>query len=612
MSIASRQKAPLLNNIEVLGVAAVNTAFGRAVNVSPNVDWNDRTPLTDGYIDLYEGGKQHQNKHLLGRVLPQVKSKSYRSARETPAKFPIRRDDLLGFRRLGGVLFIHACLIGEAEQTEIKYAVLTPFHIDRLLETMKPAQKSLSVRLKTLPSDPASIEQIVRFSWQAQGELNAIRSWESLLQDGDNLEISSDEPIRLDGPLSLDDPSRNYFGVLTRESGLELSVELRGLLLPLPYIGEEVEMNVSAGDVTFTQGFLKRVDSTTVEMKLSEGVTLTLEKHENNSVSGGISMVPQAHLLGRLRDLGFCAALEEGLPLRLGTTEVAIVDPPSERQLKSLLESLRKLHRVLEHLGANLELVMLDDITSKQNDALLGLYQVLFEGASMPMEYREPIRITQPVGNWALELMVTPEGDDEWKLQSLTQAATVGQIAATAGDERFLVTAYEVVADEAIARTLNLDLNHVCEAYERIGALPNTPELATDTVLNFVRASDSEPRRSLEFLAAAGDLNNWILQSYPRTHIAVLNQMQIKARGVGLTDEDRGVIRGVRRAAMRVGDEEIELAVGCAVLLNEPEEVRELLADLNVERRERFRAWPIARLLRDVGAVHKADAEVAE
>lgn len=65
----------------------------------------------------------------------------------------------------------------------------------------------------------------------------------------------------------------------------------------------------------------------------------------------------------------------------------------------------------------------------------------------------------------------------------------------------------------------------------------------------------------------------------------VLNHMQIKARRGDLSESDRVRVRAISRTALRAGEDQLPVAVGCAVLLEEPEEVRELLDELSPVRR---------------------------
>lgn len=563
------------------------------------MDAYDRTPLTDGYIDLYRGPGQHAKGNILGRVRPQVKSSSYRLAREVRKTFSLSREDLQGFRAVGGVLFIHVGMIGTTGESVIRYATLNPFRIDEMLKAMKPKQKSASFRLKPLPTDPAAILTIVEFQWQTQAEASVNGFDEALLKEVQSLTIRSDEPVNYDRPLQLDDPKRSYSILATTKGGLTLPLPLRGELIPASYLEHEIEVEITAGETTFTSAIARQLSPETMQIMPSQALTIELTRQESGELGGRVNLVPQQQLLPRLKDLEFCAALERGERLHLGTMETTITDDLGEPQLPGALEPLRKIHRVLSHFGANLDLVLLDAITAQQYDALLGLFGILFEGEPLPEQYRSLGRVLQPVGEWGLELMNVPNGEDCWKVVSLTEVPASHSIARSieGTDIRYLVTAYETLNLPEIVRTLNLDLEHLRDAYERIGALENTPELATEMVLKLIGAADSEPRRREEFLNAADDLSDWLLERQPEEAPYVLNHMQIKARRGELSEGDRTRVRAISRTALRAGEDQLQIAVGCAVLLEDPEEVRELLADLSPVRREAFTSWPIAHLL---------------
>lgn len=605
------------NNTEQLGVAAVNAALGVVPNLGPNVDQMDRTPLTDGYIDLFGSDDRHTVKNLLGRVYPQVKTSNYPKKSAIPKTYSLKRETLVGYRNLAGVLFFHVGLTGARRKPTIMFANLTPFTIDRLLASVPDTQKSISFRIKPFPPDRAAIERIVRFQWETQAESAVIGFDPTLLEDGALLTIRSNELFHFDRPILLDDPDRTFSVLLTTKEGMELPFKVTGSLTPANYLPHEIEIEFTSGDVTFTRGIRKQLTPRSFEIRLSDGLLVTFEDTDAG-LKTNVQLDPQPDLQGRLKDLEFGVALEVNGWLRIQGREATIRQPSSESELLESLEHLRKIHRTLLELGADLTLVSLVDMTGPHYAAVLGIHDILFEGEPLPTQYRGTLRIRQSIGDWALDLLVVPDGEDRWRLGSLVQLQQAYQLTSVHdGEERaFLATPYDVLDPDLLAKTLNLDLGNVTSYYENIRTLPDTVDMARGTVLKFIRAADTEPRRREQFLDAAADLSRWLKEVEPDQPRDVLNALQIKARREGLTAEDRVQLRALRRTANRAGDPEaLEIAAGCSILLDDFDEARELLASLSPESQQTFLSWPIAVLLPQAhddevnGAEPQSDAE---
>lgn len=596
------------NNTEQLGVAAVNAALGVVPNLGPNVDQNDRTPLTDGYIDLFGSDDRHTVKNLLGRVYPQVKTSDYAKRSAIPRTFPLKRETLVGYRNLAGVLFFHVGLTGARRKPVIMYANLNPFTIDDLLRNVPETQKTISFRIKPFPPDRAAIERIVRFQWETQAEAAVVGTDITLLEDGALLTIRSNELFHFDRPILLDDPDRTFSVLLTTKAGMELPFKVTGSLTPANYLPHEIEIEFTSGDVTFTRGIRKQLTPTSFEIRLSDGLLVTFEDTDDG-LKTNVQLDPQPDLLGRLKDLEFGVALEVNGWLRIQGREAKVREPSSESDLLEALENLRKIHRTLLELGADLALVSLVDMTGSHYDAVLGIHDILFEGEPLPVKYRGTLRIRQSIGDWALDLLVVPDGEDLWRLGSLVHLQQAYRLTSVREDEEraFLATPYDVLDPDLLARTLNLDLGNVTAYYENIRTLPDTVDMARGTVLKFIQAADSEPRRREAFLEAAADLSRWLVEVEPGQTRDVLNTLQIKARREGLTAEDGIQLRALRRAANRGDDSEaIEIAAGCSILLGDFDEARELLASLSPGTQQIFLSWPIAVLLPQA---HDADVE---
>jgi hypothetical protein len=65
----------LVLNIEGLAVSAETDILALCPDLHDQITVNDKTPVTDGHIDLYKSGN-HSNTNLIGRVFVQVKGRT--------------------------------------------------------------------------------------------------------------------------------------------------------------------------------------------------------------------------------------------------------------------------------------------------------------------------------------------------------------------------------------------------------------------------------------------------------------------------------------------------------------------------------------------------------
>src|SRR5699024_6386615 len=127
------------------------------------------------------------------------------------------------------------------------------------------------------------------------------------------------------------------------------------------------------------------------------------------------------------------------------------------------------------------------------------LHDALVEGREVSQDFTESGRVYQPVGPWGFELFCT-EGkeEDRWLYHNLFDPELPFQFRMRVEDDPrdyWRVTPYEVVDANNFQNILNLSLEDVVEAYEKIGAYEETTNLANLMVLNFIHAADSSEVR---------------------------------------------------------------------------------------------------------------------
>lgn len=165
VDVATLNQNDSVANIELLAVNAVSDLIAKCSFLEANIASNDKTPITDGHVDVY-GDPKHRNATLLGRVSVQVKGRSTNSKTQTPS-FSIDRDTLKFFRNNGGGVYFYVKVRTNLKSRVVFFVNLNPFRIDRMLNR-EANRESFSVAFQRLPEDPARIEKIFKLALEQQ------------------------------------------------------------------------------------------------------------------------------------------------------------------------------------------------------------------------------------------------------------------------------------------------------------------------------------------------------------------------------------------------------------------------------------------------------------
>src|SRR5690625_2821434 len=137
-------------NTEQLAVNHVSTLIALCPHLTPYISVNDKTPFTDGHIDMYSS-ESKTNDTIIGRVDVQVKGRTIKAARKAPGTYRVRVADLRAYLNFSGVLYLVVNIHEKPHKMKASYALLNPFRIDELLGGIKSGQKSVAIRLKPFP-----------------------------------------------------------------------------------------------------------------------------------------------------------------------------------------------------------------------------------------------------------------------------------------------------------------------------------------------------------------------------------------------------------------------------------------------------------------------------
>lgn len=591
-----------LVNLEKRGVNTISRLLEHCANLDPMIDMNDRTPLTDGFIDVYEAGKLGKKDNLEFRVGVQVKTKSIPKKSRVPLSYKVSVVDLRGWQRLGGViLFVVHCDL-QADIEYPRYTVLGPLQIQRILDDVAQKQLTVTIPTKSLPDEEEEIERLVRFAAQSQRDLVTLSADSPFLSAAESLILYSDARLDLEHPLTLDNTETEHLLLVTLSTGETFALAGDLEITPGAYLPTEVDWTFSSGGIQFETAIRRRIDAQSVEFQLSPGLAVVLITRDEG-LEVRLNYSAQSSFLGRLRDLQFLLACAGGAVLTIGTVQM---EPPREAlkgqgDLEEHLGMLARLQRLFEALQVDSSLVELDELSDSELRQLLSLSSYVLDGQNLPAQYRTSNRVRQPVAGWSIELLCVPdpENDGHWLVRSLLDPDLNYIFAAdrSGGEgepDRFLITAHDAVADEVFPRTINLRLDQLPESYGAIFTSEESPRLANEMVLKLISAAAVDPSRHVEFLDAARELNEWLIEQQGNKSEHLINRWQILDRTSGLTKDDEVQLRQLRRQlGKQEGDEATIAVICCDILLRDAGNVEYLISELETTVLDRLQTWPI-------------------
>ena len=591
-------------DVEKRATIAIDDVLSRCDKLVGYIDSNDKTPMTDGFIQIYRGlGRRKEE--MVGRVDVQVKGRTHRH-KLAPGSFSMTRADLEATRQHGTIL-LFVCFVRPdgSYVSGPKYAILSPYTVGSFLSEMKRKARSFAVPLRDLPTGIAEVESIVHIAYRTKRQsFFAGTGGLEILERSEEITISSARNLAFDEPVLISPRTGDFVVEVKTPDGILVPLPGEFEILPASYVETPLEATVRCGTSTYTSATKRQTGPEEYEVRLSGGLTLTNTYKNGQLQTGSASLDLVPNLLERIRDIDFFLALADGTPLYFDDQEL-IYEQTTKGvydDLEAVRARLAQMVTLLESLNVDCRLIDVDALDERQRKQLGYLYGSLFKAQGIKAEDTDSptALVSSQVGAWQLYMLLMPSEDgtkgvavdpfnldnrDRFQLYSRDESGEV--VAAEA-------TVYEMIDREELPLVLNLNLKSIVDAYKRIAGAPAVTWLANRTVLRLIHAADDcEPRRD-EFLDAADALNDW-LSSIEASVGASLNKFQIKARRTGgLADEDRGAIRAIRRELVRSGADDTALPeAGCAILLGDEEELAARLAELSDEAKRDLEGYPI-------------------
>lgn len=587
--------------IEQAAVNYISDLISECPHLNPYIDSNDKTPFTDGFIDIHNICDSEKIGTISGRVNVQIKGTTNKLKDK---KFRIKRDYLAAHLMNSGVLFLVVTMDKNLQNRKAYYRSLGPFAIQNILQRKSEKQKTVAIELSDFPTELEDIEEVVKFSFNAKKENPAVSEMIEHISIDEFL-LRTPEGVDLSRPQILSREQKDYSLEVKLSNGTFIPFDVELEITPPDYCYKEIEHSVSSGEVTFDKIYRRKISDDIVELKLSEGLSFLIEDPRKNSPFK-LNLRLQNSLGACLKDLQFYSSFINGDSFRING-KVQKYSPDSLDKGDNIvvyLNYLEQLAALLSCLGVqDLDLIDLDAITEQQHDGLGKLYLSVVKEKKTSSSCKRSMQYHQSIGDWVIATVLVPDKSDgnRGRFFSFFAPEAACRSIVVPRDESesiacFVVTPFDVIDPEVFPYVINLPLKRISDYYEEVKEYPDAFELVNMMVLRLINGADLVPLRKEEFLTAAFELNEWlILQSGEQPHHLV-NRWQIVKRQSGFNEETKNHIREF------ILDSSISTTIrlACWILLENKDEVEFLFGRLDEACRRNLREWPIWKLYEDL------------
>lgn len=592
-------------NVEGQAVAAVSTIFGRCPRLMAELASNDKTPFTDGFIYVYSSEKQ-SNATAMGRVPVQIKGRTHTAKIKETAdtiQFGIDRVDLEFFKQDGGVLYFFVPVSPDGYAKGVFYEALTPFRINRLLDKMKPGQKSLNVKLKRFTDNITEVQNLTGYALEARKQASTRINVDEVLPQLTSLTVRSRTQIHDDRPTELKLEESDFFIEGTMAGGSIIPLDMDIMVYPGEYIPEPMEIDISCGGVVYEKPVRQQIDSDNARITLSDGLTIRVQR-DSIGLKTNIDLSAEGTVFDQLKDLSFFLAAARGEPLHYGDMVMPPLAPnvDDRRELEFVRARIQEMVEALGYLDLGSELARSIPLGLQEKQYLVMLHDALLAKEDIPTHESGRGRMNVLLGDYQVVVLVS-EGTKEDHRRIIDPFHPENR-----GDFRILregedgkpeeiewATIYEALHEDDFGRTLNLHVDHIAEAYDALEDRNVALSIANQFLLNLLHAADKAdaPMRAY-LLRGAGNLSDWLVEKGDGDVLYNINQWQVWYRRAPLAEETEREIRAARRKLRESSTPDTHFKEAClTILLRDFDELDSLIESFTADDVARISGWPI-------------------
>lgn len=522
-----RRGGYLVNNkrIESLGVSELESFINRHELLQAYVDKNDKTPAWDGEIHVLKAPTEKKS-DIFGKVPVQIKT-TQRSV-EKLASFPLNINDLILYKKHGGIVLFVISLDSERNLNGIYYKSLPPLSIKRLIKESR-TKKTINVKIHPITKDSvyAMLMDFLKnsskqFSFYDSGSLSIEQA-----QTYSNLKFYSYGKTPTD--IFKYQKEHDLFAYVTdKNTGAEFPIQYP---IEITAITTKTDLTIKIGNSTFSNDITRQyLADGTVELIIGSGFKLsaneatnTFTLHYSRPYSLSEAIISTRAILD-LQQNGYF--IIDDIKVDFSPKQLSNIDTVG---LTQQLNELEELSSFMLNIGVtkDIDLTLFDE-QSKKHFHFLNKGLILKETVSTKHKESQLMHLRVANAHFLVLWEKTEEGVGN--LINIFETPLLCRAEEYNGD-LVDMSVFDIPDANAWLKIDNIDFDEVMQSYVRLEKSPKHRG-SNNAILNLISAYDlsEDKNRKKQLLDWAMKLSEWNVNHFDDKKIAVINDLQIKAR----------------------------------------------------------------------------------
>ena len=598
-------------NIEAEAVSKVNEVLRRTGYLDPYITENDKTPVWDGFVLVYNDDKMpHRKDSLRGRFSVQVKGHKSNQLPATEVKYAVNVNDLKAFLKDGGAIFFNV-YITPTYTSQIFYRIFLPLDLERILQKSKK-QKTLTLDFKALPADKSIILSIfMNFLANQKKQIGTINPTKLYLEDwnnsGSNSSISKitmpvtvfKDPDRLDLELITSIP--HYLYITPRDfEHISIPVETMGEVA----ISTEVSAPIATNSKSYYDHYKIIWHKGSPTIYFGKGLTIVFNRvdGDNNTSSFSVQTTLKGHgtLQERIHDISFFLEIYNDKLFTLNSMEFPIASSDADplfnktiMEFEKLLNKFKALQKILNDLQIWEDL----DIDGLTKDGLSEEWKIdLLLDIGKKHIYKQsetphlPIQVLTISNTKILFFVSLEDGYEVFRDYYVPQFEIISKESDQSSDEIHM--SQYIILKKANLVVSNFKKDLVLEDIIKYDPNENYLSQVNFFLLEVISAYDSGEGKTEELYKLAFDLSKWLCKQHDDV-LHRINYLQVLKRKRSLTKKDKSYLQ----EQLDIYKDDLYIRLGIYILQGEMEEARKLVLSQQNEEMENFKKYPIYHLM---------------
>lgn len=577
--------------IEEKGLRIFCDYFTECERVDTFIQSNDKEPLWDGYLYLYNSSEQ-KAEQVYGKISTQLKASS-KTISKSECSFPVLTSALESYKRDGGIAFFYV-LINNPDNAQIYYSLLTPVKIKKYLRVPAKGGK-ISIKLKQLPVDKGQVtEELFQFHFDCKKQTSSADKPIVEIQDFFSKAGKREFTVFAKSSEPVDDVFKHmqshplYMYATDEDKNVTFAIGDGPVTIKL---GRNIDQEVSVNGVPYFKGCTMFEDEDETIVTIGSFFTFKTG-NQNKPASINFKFEGQSNL-EKIPYLSFCLAVIKYASFNIGKLNVPCVgidaDPKFVENKKAELKILSQVRSLFQAMHVDGD-IQLDKLKSNEISNLEALYRgiVLKEPLSLKEGMEKKVRIQ--IDHLVFYVMFERNEDGTFNVRDFFMDNDVCCLL-TENDVTTKTSRFTLLSVDQFAEASNFDYSEMIPSYEAF--VNNDEKVAQQANLDMLRmilAFDKTNGEKTKLLDAAEALNNWFIKTKRFVDLPIneINQLQIKKRRRSLTDDEKSRICELAEA-----DITEDCKTACMLLLDNQAGAEYHFKRIPEEQKEFFKSLPI-------------------